>query len=299
MTYRELLQEGKRRLAEGGNPEAERDAMLLLEGAFGFDFAAYLSKAGDTVPEGREPEAARYGAMLSERLNRRPVAYILGEWEFMGLPFTVNENVLIPEQDTELLAEEALTRLKPGDTVFDLCTGSGCLAVSLAKLAKGLKAVWASDISENALEIARENASRNGAEITFRQGDFFAALSADKAENALPLFSMIVCNPPYIAEEEYRTLEPEVNRFEPKLALVAEENGLAFYRRLAAEAAGYLAPGGVLLAEIGEDQKEAVLTLFTEASVSASDGSERPLWKLVECKEDYNHLPRLIAAEKA
>lgn len=277
-TYQELLEEGAQALSSVSAEEAEWEAWLLLRAVFNLNRAQFLLCRGDAAPEA---DTARYRELLAQRAAGMPTAYILGEWEFMGLPFAVTPAVLIPRQDTETLAEEALARLVPGDSVWDLCTGSGCLAVSLKVRGPENLTVFASDISEEALVIARNNAVLNGAEVAFARGDFFSAAP----EGAR--FSMIVSNPPYIAEKEYLTLQPEITEHEPRLALVAPEEGLLFYRKLAEEGANYLLPGGRILAEIGEDQGEAVRALF------AQNG-----WAQVEIKKDYAGNDRLVIAER-
>lgn len=277
-SYQALLEEGARALSSVSAEEAEWEAWLLLRAAFNLSRSQFLLCRENAAPKA---ETARYREFLAQRAAGMPTAYILGVWEFMGLPFAVTPAVLIPRQDTETLAEEALAHLVPGDSVWDLCTGSGCLAVSLKVRGPRDLTVFASDISEEALEVARENAVRNAAEVIFAQGDFLSAAPEETR------FSMIVSNPPYIAENEYLTLQPEITEHEPRLALVAPEEGLLFYRKLAEEGANFLLPGGRILAEIGEEQGELVRALF------ARNG-----WTQVEIKKDYAGNDRLVIAER-
>ena len=175
---------------------------------------------------------------------------------FMGLSFRVAPGVLIPRQDTEILCEEALSRMKPGARVLDIGTGSGALAVSLAKLGDNAQ-VTAVDVSDIALSIARDNARRLGAQVRFLHSDCFAAVAGET-------FDLIVSNPPYISRGEMETLMPEVRR-EPELALAGGEDGLDYYRRIAREAPAHLNKGGCLLFEIGWQQRDAVSALVRES----------------------------------
>lgn len=207
-------------------------------------------------------EAGRDETWLREAVARRlrgePLQYILGEWEFMGLPFFVGPEALIPRQDTETLCETALVWLKtrPGAAVLDLCCGSGCIGVSLSKLG-GAKVALA-DISPQALALARRNAARNGVEGVFYESDLFA--------EAPGVYDLIACNPPYLTAAEMASCQRELT-FEPSLALYGGEDGLDFYRRLAAEWADHVRPGGLLLLEIGASQGAAVGALFPGAKI--------------------------------
>ena len=239
----------------------------------------------------RKDELAAYQKLAAERCTRIPLQYILGETEFMGLPFRVTPDVLIPRQDTEILVEEALARISPGMRVLDLCTGSGCIAVSLAKLgaataeediaadmkedADARLCVTASDISEAALAVARENARINEVQVSFVQSDLFSNIEGT--------FDMIVSNPPYIPADVIPGLEPEVAEHEPHGALDGGVDGLEFYRRIVAGASGHLRLGGWILFEIGCDQGEAVMKLLREVG-----------YEEVSCKQDLAHLDRVV-----
>ena len=209
-----------------------------------------------------------YEALLEKRASHIPLQQILGYTEFMGLRFNVNEHVLCPRQDTETLVELAQKCLKPGMRVLDMCTGSGCILISL--LALGCKGVCepggfigvASDVSEEALAVAKENAKQNHVDIQVLQGDLFASLEALPAEERR--FDLIVSNPPYIPTAGVWALMPEVRDHEPKIALDGDGDGLKFYRLICEQAPGYLKIGGKLIVEIGYDQAEAVCALFTE-----------------------------------
>lgn len=281
MTLREALKAGEAYLAQREIPDAAIDAWYLLEyvlkreAQIRADRAWYLLHSRETLEE-RLWEA--YRGLLDERGNHRPLQYITGEQEFMGILFFVNDKVLIPRQDTELLAEEARRRLSPGDSLLDVCTGSGCLAVSLMKLVPGIRGT-ACDISAGALSVARENARRQQVDVEFRQGDLFSPIEGR--------FDVIVSNPPYIPTGEIEGLMEEVRRFEPMLALDGSEDGLYFYRRLAAEAPDFLRDGGWLLVEIGCDQGRAVAELFEEAGFCE-----------VNCKKDLAGLDRVVTGRR-
>ncbi|MDO5377639.1 MAG: peptide chain release factor N(5)-glutamine methyltransferase [Clostridia bacterium] len=252
MTIRQALAEGAERLARAGIEEAKLDAALLLAHLTGEERLRMQLDAGrELAPE----RYATYDAMLRRRQAREPLQYIVGETEFMGLTFAVRPGALIPRQDTEILCEQALLRLTPGMRVLDIGTGSGALAVSLARLCPGAL-VTAVDVSEEALSLARENAARLGACVRFVRSDCFSALGGER-------FDMIVSNPPYIPPWEMAELMPEV-RFEPELALDGGEDGLAFYRRIASQAREHLLPGGFLMFEIGWQQRDDVSAIVKE-----------------------------------
>lgn len=253
MTIRQALAQATRSLAQAGVPDAAYDAQAMLAHILGED---RLSMRVDSGREVSDQAAARYADMIARRALREPMQYILGETCFMGLDLNVAPGVLIPRQDTEILCEEAIRRLGiSGGRVLDIGTGSGALAIAIALFAVGAQ-VTAVDISEKVLAIAQENAARLGADIRFLKSDCFEALAGEK-------FDMIVSNPPYISAEEMKTLMPEVLR-EPELALYGGEDGLAFYRRITAQAPAHLKRGGLLIFEIGWKQKEAVEALMRE-----------------------------------
>lgn len=196
--------------------------------------------------------------LLKERLTGRPLWYCVGDTEFYGYKIKVDERALIPRPETEELVEHALKTLDGTKTALDLCTGSGAIAVALAK--KSGAKVTASDVSLKALELAEENAAENGAEIEFVKGDLFENLQGRK-------FDVIVTNPPYIRRADIDKLQREIREFEPALALDGGEDGLEFYRRIAAEAKEHVAMGGYLFAECGEDQAEQIAAMFENAEI--------------------------------
>ncbi len=210
-----------------------------------------------------DAELGAVRALVERRRNHEPMAYLLGEREFFGRPFSVDRSVLIPRPDTETLVEQALEFLRtkaPAGPVLDLCVGSGAVVVSLAAELPERTFV-ATDLSSDALAVARRNAARHGVEarVSLRQGDLFGALEPDAR------FACITVNPPYIGSDEMAQLAPDVRDHEPRMALDAGPDSLVFYRRLAREAGGRLLPGAMLLAEVGYTQAEAVMTLWRDA----------------------------------
>lgn len=274
MTIREALRLAEARLEQAGVPDADVDAAYLLASVLKEDTLAMRINGHRELAE---PQQAAFDALCDRRAAREPLQYILGETEFMGLTFHVEPGVLIPRADTEILVEKALAWMKPGARVLDIGTGSGAIAVSLAKLGRPAQ-VTAVDVSDRALEIARRNAERNGAAVEFVKSDCFSALKGRK-------YDMIVSNPPYISEDEMQGLMPEVAR-EPELALFGGADGLDFYRRISREAPEYLNEGGCLLFEIGWLQKDAVSAL-----VKAHIGEPFAL-------RDYGQNWRVVGAKK-
>lgn len=255
MTYFELWKWGEKRLADAGVADASLDARYLLLEAFEMDMAHFLLKEQEQVPatEGRTRE---YSDAIQARAARVPLQYLTGKQDFMGLTFYVDERVLIPRQDTETLVELVLKENTDKKArILDLCTGSGCIAVSLAVLG-GYRKVDAVDISEDALAAAEENGTRLGGKVRFLKSDLFSALDPEKK------YDIITSNPPYIPTEVLNGLEPEVKDYEPRMALDGSEDGLAFYRRIAVAAPAFLRAGGRIYLEIGYDQGAAVEELL-------------------------------------
>ncbi|MBR4670508.1 MAG: peptide chain release factor N(5)-glutamine methyltransferase [Butyrivibrio sp.] len=255
MIYKDILENGINTLERAGITEAKLDARLLLEYACGTDHSTLYAHPDREVADS---EQQKYNELLSRREKREPVAYILGKWDFMGLSFNVSKDVLIPEQDTEVLVEEALRYCEDKMRILDLCTGSGCIALSLLNYTNETTAVC-TDISEAALNMAKENADSLGFSdrAEFIETDLFP-------EKKIGKFDVIVSNPPYIETEVIKTLAPEVKDYEPKLALDGSADGLEFYRRIVAGAGEFLFSSGYLIMEIGYDQAEAVKALLTE-----------------------------------
>ena len=273
MTYQQMITLGKEKLREAGVPESDLDARLLLEYVCGVSRSFLLAHGDEEVPAGQEE---RYLELLRRRGERIPLQHLTGEQDFMGLTFTVNENVLIPRQDTEILVEEVLKDMHGGCRILDLCTGSGCILISLLRYSNGCQGVGV-DLSEEALGVARENAKRLIPErdCTFLQGDLFAPVEGR--------FDLLTANPPYIPSETIRGLMPEVRDHEPWMALDGLEDGLHFYRRIIKECPPYLNGGAQVFFEIGHDQGEAVMSLLKEAG-----------FKEVKIVKDYAGLDRVV-----
>ena len=249
MTARELLSWGEERLSKAGIEDAKLDAWYLLEYSLPTDRVSFLMKGNAPVTEKKKDE---YEVLIEKRASHIPVQHLTGVQDFMGFTFKVNEHVLIPRQDTEVLVEEVL-KVSKGKKVLDMCTGSGCIVISLAKLGQ-LESATAVDISTEALKVAKENAASLEAEISFVESDLF-----EKVEG---LYDIIVSNPPYIESEEVDKLAPEVKDHEPRLALDGTEDGLYFYRKIIEEADKYLTENGAIFFEIGYNQGEAVSELL-------------------------------------
>ena len=279
MTYREWMALGTERLQAAGIEEAPLDAWYLLERASGISRSRYYLVQKDPFPE---EAAEKFQKLLAERARRVPLQQILGDTEFMGLTFLVNEHVLTPRQDTELLVELALKNLQRRTSparVLDMCTGSGCIAVSLACLGKPAS-VTAADLSEEALQVAKQNAEKNQAAVHFIKSDLFQALVGET-------YDVIVSNPPYIPSDVIPGLMPEVRDHEPHMALDGGADGLEFYRILAQEGRAYLAEGGSVFYEIGYDQGEAVSRILEACG-----------YHEIALHKDLNGLDRVVSAEK-
>lgn len=252
MTYREAIETGTRILQKENITDAKIDAWYLLQMACKIDRNFYYLHEEDELTAEQQSE---YESTVHKRAEHVPLQYIIGEQEFMGLKFKVNSNVLIPRQDTETLVEEALRVAKPGMRVLDLCTGSGCIIISLAKNVADISCTG-SDISKQALLVAKENAKANEVEVEWERSDLF--------ENISGTFDLIVSNPPYIPTGEIPGLMPEVRDFEPVDALDGKEDGLYFYRIITEKSPEYLTSDGYLYFEIGYDQGEAVSAMMRQ-----------------------------------
>lgn len=242
------LAETKKLFAENGIDESDAEWIYSL--TLGIP-RSELSQERIVSPA----ESKKIASIVAERLTGRPLWYIIGDVDFCGCKIKVDERVLIPRPETEELAEIAIKAVEEGDKVLDMCTGSGCLAIAIAKGCAGKNiSVTAADVSDAALMLAKENANLNSAVVHFVQTDLF--------ENIRGRFNLIVCNPPYIRTEEVAALAREVKDFEPRIALDGGEDGLDFYRRLAKDINRYVARGGMLILEVGEDQAADVLRIF-------------------------------------
>lgn len=249
-SFRSAYEEAAKKLQEQDIPDAKLDAWYLLEQVSGLTRAEYFLHQEEEMEEEAYIELER---LLKLRMNHIPLQQITGNQEFMGLPFRVNEHVLIPRQDTEILVEEVL-KVSKDKSVLDMCTGSGCIIISIAKLGK-IKAAVAADISTEALLVAKENARENEAPVQFVKSDMF--------EEIHQAFDIIVSNPPYIKTAEIQKLMPEVKEHEPYIALDGDTDGLKFYRIIAEKAGEFLNKDGYLFLEIGYDQGEAVKELLS------------------------------------
>lgn len=226
-----------------------------------------------------------YKAYILQRKTRKPIAYILGEQEFMGLNFLVDTSTLIPRPETEILVEEAMNRVKGKKLMIEVGTGSGNISVSIAKLSQ-LPKIYATDISLDALKVAQENVFRHGvaAKIVLKHGDLFKAIEGDGLAGKADI---IVSNPPYIARNEFASLEPEL-KFEPQHALDGGEDGLDFYRSLAKDSKKYLKPGGFISVEMNSGKSMNIRDIF-----------ETTGYAIEAMIKDYAGLDRVLTARLA
>ena len=258
MTLKEAYEYGQEQLKNVGIEDADLDAWYLLEYVTGVSRAMYFMDMNRELSEGEE---ARYRECVPIRAKHIPLQHITGVQEFMGLEFSVNEHVLVPRQDTEVLVESVLEVLEPEMRVLDMCTGSGCILISLMKLC-GLADVSGvgADVSEEALQVARKNAEQLGVEATWIHSDLFSKVEGQ--------YDVIVSNPPYIRTSVIEGLKEEVKFHDPFIALDGKEDGLYFYRRIMEESPKYLKKGGKLYFEIGHDQGDDVSGLMEDAGFS-------------------------------
>ena len=252
MNYRKLYETGKDRLEKAGIQEAALDARLLLEEVCRTDRNRLLVHGDRAVTE---EEETQFRIFIERRSTHEPLQQITGWQEFMGLRFSVTEDVLVPRQDTETLVEEVMRYLRDGMEILDVCTGSGCILLSLLRYSNVCRGVGC-DISEKALAVAGQNAKELGISAQFIQSDLFESIEGR--------FEYIVSNPPYIRKDMILTLMEEVRDHEPLIALDGGEDGLDFYRKITREATEHLYSGGMLFFEIGYDQGEAVKLLMEE-----------------------------------
>lgn len=256
MTFREAIEVGEKVLRLAEIEDAKNDAWLLLAMVCKINRTYYYVHMDDELTI---EQANEYENILKKRAERVPLQYITGEQDFMGLPFKVSPAVLIPRQDTETLVEEALKVIKPGMKVLDMCTGSGCILISILKNVTDVEGLGV-DISKQALIVAKENAKLNGVAASFERSDLF--------EMVTDTYDVIVSNPPYIPTDVIHDLMPEVAQFEPYQALDGKEDGLHFYRKIVKECRSYLKEDGKILFEIGHDQGAAVSEMLTYAGFS-------------------------------
>ena len=279
LTLKQLYKVGTVKLAEEGIEEFSLDAWYLLEYVTGVSKAMYFAEPERAVSE---ENADRYIDCIRRRAAHIPLQHITGEQEFMGYPFCVNEHVLIPRQDTEILVEEAIQVMRPKMKVLDMCTGSGCIVLSILKMCREkyymteLQGIGA-DVSEEALKVARENGKRLEVPVTWIQSDLFAKIPEEEK------YDVIVSNPPYIETAVIDTLQEEVRLHDPYIALDGKEDGLYFYRRIISEAGKYLKPQGKLMFEIGCDQAKTVEELMKNAG-----------YEQITVKKDLAGLDRVV-----
>lgn len=257
MTYREAIVLGEKNLQQADIADAKTDSWLLLAMACKIDHTYYYMHIDEEMSE---EQVREFEVLIRKRAERVPLQYITGEQEFMGLTFHVNSNVLIPRQDTETLVEEALKVIKPGMKVMDMCTGSGCVLISILKNAHDVEGIGY-DISKQAINVAKENAKFYEVPAVFERSDLFE----DVVEND---FDVIVSNPPYIPTDLVATLMPEVSQFEPREALDGKGDGLYFYSKILEQCKNYMKQDGYILFEIGCEQGDAVSTMMRLAGFS-------------------------------
>ena len=280
MTYQEIYRKACGILLEAGCREAQTDARQLLFYVADLDLSSYALRMNEKVPE---DISKRYLETVARRSAREPIQYITGEAPFFGYTFYVTPAVLIPRFDTEILVEEALRYVKHDSHILDLCTGSGCILLTILAECNRMYGDTceikgtASDVSEDALFVAKSNADRLRIEANFILSDLF--------NNICGTYDIITTNPPYIPTAVVAGLEPEVRDHEPNLALDGKEDGLFFYRKIANEAGAYLREGGRLIMEIGFDQGEAVMQLLDGAGYTD-----------VRCIKDLSGLDRVVTA---
>ena len=240
-------------LTDAGIPDAKFEAALLVSHFTGTSRAKMLAEPDE------EYDSAPLRDAVKKRADRYPLQYILGEWEFMGLPFTVNENCLIPRPDTECVTEAAIRLCPTGGRVLDLCTGSGCIAASILHYTKNTSGC-AVELCPETAELARKNIRDLGLAARCE------VITGDASEDLFPedgMFDIIISNPPYIAKEEMITLEPELD-FEPRIALTDEADGLSLYRAIIAVYKNHLRPDGAMILEHGWKQSDAVMTIAAQ-----------------------------------
>lgn len=250
VTEKDIFKEGYSILRAAKIEYSEFDAKELFFEVFGHK----LTTLGQQSEVTDNSKAEQFLDMCRRRANREPLQYIIGSWEFYSLPFRLSSDVLIPRQDTEILVDAALRYIKKGDTVYDLCTGSGCIGIAVSKNVRCKMSLF--DISENALKLAELNARQNGVDVSLYKYDITKDTAPVPAD-------VILSNPPYLDKTEMETLQAEL-KFEPSLALFGGDDGLDFYRALATVQKGSLKPDGLFIVEIGENQANSVKKIFTD-----------------------------------
>jgi len=260
MKYIEVFDKYVKLLEEKNFKDAKSDILLLIYEIFDFDFSKWTMYKYDEIEDISKLD--KLNEYVEKRLGHMPIQYILNKAYFCGLPLYVNENVLIPRFDTEVLVEEvlALSKKDKSKRILDMCTGSGAIAIALKKLG-GFERVDALDISDKALEVSKRNAKELDLDINFLKSDMFSSLTSEIK------YDIIVSNPPYIQSDVVDTLENEVKDFEPRLALDGDVDGMKFYKIIAENYENYLADNGVLALEIGYDEADDIRALFEGKNV--------------------------------
>ncbi len=274
-TYNQLLQTGRELLKQQGIADANVDAWYLLAHVFKINRTDLLLR-GDQAVESEEMEL--YLNLLHKRANHIPLQHITRTQEFMGLELLVNEDVLIPRQDTEILVEEVL-KYSEDKSVIDMCTGSGCIILSLAKLGRLKRAVGV-DLSERALEVATNNIRKHKVNVELIQSNLF-----DRVEGC---YDILVSNPPYIPSSDIEALMPEVKDHEPRMALDGSADGLEFYRLISNAGKKHLNPNGLIFYEIGYNQGEAVKEILLKEG-----------FQEIMIKKDLSGLDRVVSARRS
>lgn len=287
MMWKDYLAHAEQLLADAGVEDARTNVEYLAAHVLGLSERAALR--GKLNEEVSQDDADAFNALLLRRINREPLQYILGEWEFYGIPVTLNSSVLIPRPETEILVEQALKEAKHFTgriSVLDIGTGSGCIAIALAKYLPNAS-VLGIDVSEEAVQLARNNADRvldsrlrGNDNITFRVADIFSDAWMEGRK-----FDLIVSNPPYISRADFETLEPELKNFEPRAALTDESDGLTFYKRIAKFAPTLLKKEGKLLIELGYGASSDVEKVILSAGMN-----------VIRIVNDLAGIPRVMIA---
>jgi len=281
MKYAEAYRYGAKKLKENGVDNAEFDNRMIFENCFGLDRTQLVIKGEHKAPQGKQE---KFLNDIDARISGEPLQYILGVWEFMGFEFFVGKGVLIPREETELLVQEVQKDLEKSSDekiVFDLCSGSGCVGISIAKICKNCK-VYLIEKSQDALKYLKKNATESKlANITIIEGDITKGFEYFD----LPQPNIIVSNPPYIKSNDINELQNEVKR-EPLMALDGGDDGLYFYRILAQKWMPYISENGMIAVEIGDGQDYDVCAIFSQASSNVTK------------KQDFSEIMRVIIARK-
>ena len=277
MRLKEALTEGRQVLALAGVPQSRREAADLLSFVIKSPSNGFFFNEDKVLSP---QEIGHWRSLISRRAQREPFAYLTERIDFLGCQLAVTADVLVPRQETEILAEKIIQTLPPDEekVAWDLCCGSGCLGIAIQQARPRLE-MTLSDVSEKALDLARLNGERNGVQARYLLGDLLAPFKGEKAD-------YLFCNPPYLAEKEYALVEPEVRCFEPRSALVAGVSGVEFFIRLARELPSLLAPSARVFFEIGASQGRALEKIFS--------GKE---WKNSFCVPDWAGKERFFFLE--